>query len=59
MQVTQAGGGTGTIQGSFGKKGKFKVFFPGGVALSDKESSVLTLSFKRYLFDENKRRMVQ
>eukprot|EP00884_Botryococcus_braunii_P021357 jgi/Botrbrau1/7905/Bobra.9_2s0078.2 len=59
MKVKSGAGEVGTIEGSFGKKGKFKVHFPGGVSLSNKESATITLSFKRYMYDETKRRMVQ
>lgn len=50
----------GTIVGSFGKSGKYRVDFPDGLAneLSD-DDKALTLAFKRFVFDRDKRHMVQ
>jgi selenocysteine-specific elongation factor len=58
--VVTAAGERGTIEGSFGKSGKFKVAFPGGVMQpAPGASSSLTLTFKRYIHDEDKHHMVQ
>jgi hypothetical protein len=46
----------GTIQSSFGKSGKFKLLFPGGI----REANVrVFLIFKRFVFDKDKRQMKQ
>jgi selenocysteine-specific elongation factor len=59
-QVVTARGEQGIIEGSFGKSGKFRVAFPGGVAQpAAGASSSIMLTFKRYVFDVNKRHMVQ
>ena len=54
-------GQRGRIEGGFGKSGKFRVFFPGGVAaqVPGGAATRVTLTFKRFLFDSNKRHMVQ
>lgn len=59
MQVSTANGVEGTIEGSFGKSGKFKVAFSRSLAEAPLTSNTITLTFKRYLFDQNKRRMAQ
>eukprot|EP00741_Cyanophora_paradoxa_P007404 tig00001127_g7163.t1 len=58
--VRAATGAVGTIEGSFGKSGKFKVHFPaGGCEAAGKaagaEAGALVLRYKRYAFDERKR----
>jgi selenocysteine-specific elongation factor len=59
-QVVSSHGEVGTIEGGFGKSGKFKVNFPGGiVASADGDPVTITLTFKRYIHDGNKHRMVQ
>lgn len=59
MAVIGPAGQAGTLQGSFGKSGKFKVHFPSGVALQPGQPNRVVLSFKRYLFDPDKRHMAQ
>jgi selenocysteine-specific elongation factor len=59
VQVTTATGEVGRIEGSFGKSGKFKVSFPSSFQLPTKEAAGITLTFKRFLYDQDKRRMVQ
>ena len=62
MQVTAGCGRTGNIAGTFGKSGKFRVSFPDGLTstqeLSDSDKA-LTLIFKRFVFDRDKRHMAQ
>ena len=60
LQVATAHGEQGIIEGSFGKSGKFRVAFPRGVAQpAAGGNNSITLTFKRYVFDVNKRHMVQ
>ena len=60
MQVVTAAGERGTIEGSFGKSGKFKVAFPAGVAQPAADTpNALTLTFKRFIHDTDKHHMVQ
>ncbi|KAK9818119.1 hypothetical protein WJX72_007434 [[Myrmecia] bisecta] len=60
MKVVTSAGEVGTIEGPFGKSGKFKVHFAGGVApAAEGSAKQLTLTFKRYIFDHNKRHMAQ
>lgn len=58
-QVITESGAVGTIEGSFGKSGKHKVAFPEGLVLAAPGHNSITLTFKRYIYDENKRNMVQ
>lgn len=58
-QVTTETGAVGTIEGSFGKSGKFKVAFPEGIVPAAPGHNSITLTFKRYIYDQNKRNMVQ
>ena len=64
MAVENGAGDRGRIQGSFGKSGKYKVYFPDGVATRDAEgeqglaAARLTMRFRRYVFDKGKK-MVQ
>ncbi len=57
-QVVTAAGEVGVIQGAFGKSGKFKVDFPDGVQPPAPGAGQLTLVFKKYVYDADKR-MVQ
>ena len=59
VQVITANGNIGTIEGSFGKSGKFKVQFPGGVSLPASGSTAIQLTFKKFIFDKDKRHMAQ
>eukprot|EP00887_Chlorella_sp_A99_P002875 scaffold6.g2875.t1 len=60
MEVAASGGARGRIEGGFGKSGKFRAYFPGGVAAQRGGAPTrLTLAFKRFLFDSDRRRMVQ
>jgi hypothetical protein len=47
----------GTIQGSFGKSGKYKISFPNGIPL-DAANRRITMHFKRFVFDKTKK-MIQ
>mmetsp|Transcript_26113 Transcript_26113/g.85801 ORF Transcript_26113/g.85801 Transcript_26113/m.85801 type:complete len:561 (+) Transcript_26113:30-1712(+) len=60
MQVVSANGEKGTVQGSFGKSGKFKMLFPDGIAAAPEGSGGIkvTLNFKKYLYDTEKK-MIQ
>lgn len=57
-QVTSGRGEVGAIESAFGLSGKFKVSFPGGIAVGPRtaDDNVLLLQFKRYLHDPDKRR---
>lgn len=58
MRVTaEAGGAEGRIEGAFGKSGKFRVHFSGGAPTEP--GARLLLSFRRLLFDKEKKRMLQ
>ena len=59
MQVVTANGDVGTIEGSFGKSGKFKVSFPGGVRTPASGSNSIRLTFKKFIFDKDKWHMAQ
>lgn len=62
MRVVAAPGGqAGRIEGGFGKSGKFKAYFPGGAPRPQQGQPPprLRLAFKRFLFDQDKRRMAQ
>lgn len=55
-----AGGQEGRIEGGFGKSGKFRVHFPGGIALGPGgQPAAIVLQFKKYVFDSDKRHMAQ
>lgn len=47
---------TGRIEGSFGKSGKFKVYFQGGFGYTQDEivNQILTFPIKRYIYDKKK-----
>ncbi|GFR43158.1 hypothetical protein Agub_g4205 [Astrephomene gubernaculifera] len=53
LKVTTGRGEEGIIEGSFGKSGKLKVHFPGGLAPEGRSTAdnVVILRCKRYLFD--------
>jgi selenocysteine-specific elongation factor len=63
LRVAASGGEEGRIEGSFGKSGKFKVYFPGRLVLppADKagQPTKITLMFKKYVFDTDKTRLTQ
>ena len=61
MKVWTKRGEVGTIEGGFGKSGKFKVHFPDGVAPQGDggEAIRLFLRFKRYVFDKEAKKMIQ
>nr|ADI46930.1 SelEFm [Volvox carteri f. nagariensis] len=53
VRVTSGRGEEGLIIGTFGKSGKLKVHFPGGIATEGRntEDNTIMLRCKRYLFD--------
>ena len=57
MKLISPDNEVGNIEGPFGKSGKVKVSFsdPGKI----KKAMKLTMNFKKYVFDENKKRMYQ
>lgn len=57
LNVYLPNGEKGTIAGTFGKSGKFKVFFPGGTSYSNEElvNMTITLPMKRFVFDKSKK----
>lgn len=59
--VAVPGGQPGRIEGGFGRSGKFRVHWPGGAPrpVPGAPPPRLQLRFKRFLFDSDKRRMVQ
>ncbi len=63
MAVEGPAGERGILEGSFGKSGKFKVRFPGGVAAGAAGKggapAPVVLQYKRYIFDSDKRRIAQ
>ena len=56
--VTKAGY-IGTIEGSFGKSGKFKVAFQTAIAPPAPGCNGITLTFKRFIHDANKKTLRQ
>ena len=58
VQVTTPGGEVGTIEGSFGKSGKFTVQFPAGLR-DDVNGMPISLRFKKLMFSPDKRVMSQ
>ena len=54
-QVSTPDGAVGVLEGAFGKSGKFNVRFCGDVA----SGGAVRLSFKKFMFDPDKRRMAQ
>lgn len=58
-QVTTGNGDMGSIEGSFGKSGKFKVQFPKGISIPASGSNTIQLTFKKFVFDKDKKHMAQ
>jgi hypothetical protein len=56
--VTAASGEVGTIEGSFGKSGKFTVQFPDGLREAA-AATPISLVFKKLIFSPSKRTMMQ
>ena len=59
LKVARPLGEQGVIEGGFGQSGKFRVRFPGGLALQPGRPAPVTLTFKQFMFDPDKRRMSQ
>nr|BCL66109.1 eukaryotic elongation factor [Volvox africanus] len=61
LQVTSGRGEKGVIAGSFGKSGKLKVHFPGGLVMEGRSThdNVITLRCKRYLFDPQAKKVLR
>ena len=57
LKLQSKGGEVGVISGSFSTDGRFRVDFPGGLSKAS-VGNVLTLSFKKFRFDES-HKMVQ
>jgi hypothetical protein len=59
--VIAAGGEEGVIESSFGKSGKFNVRFnePLKPSTGQPDTSIITLNFKRYVFDEDSKRSMK
>ena len=59
LRVTASTGGVGTIEGAFGKSGKFKVGFPNGIGGDSGGTSGagtrIKLEFQRFIFDKEKK----
>ena len=50
----------GTIEGGFGRSGRFRVSFPGGVQMAaEPDQRLLLLTFKTFVFDQGQKRMAQ
>ena len=47
------------IDGSFGKSGKFKVSFQMAITPPEPDCNTITLTFKRYIYDPNKKALYQ
>ena len=58
-QVVTVQGERGILEGRFGKSGKFNVQFPTGVTAPAAGSNSVRLTFKKFIFDKNKRHMAQ
>lgn len=58
VQVSTAAGEIGTIEGHFGKSGKFSVHFPAGLR-EDMSATPISLVFKKLMFSPDKRVMMQ
>lgn len=61
-QVTTGRGEVGVIVGSFGKSGKLRVEFSGGLSPSPGRSAqdgVVVLRCKRYMYQANSKRLLQ
>lgn len=59
LRVCGPNGKSGIIQSTFGKSGKFKVRFAQGITIEKGKNVAIVLEFKRYLFETDKRRIVQ
>ena len=62
MEVQTGTGAVGTVAGSFGKSGKFKVSFRTAVSKEEQgnpEANKLVMRFRKYIFDDDKRAMRQ
>jgi selenocysteine-specific elongation factor len=59
MKVVSMLGEVGTIECTFGKSGKFKVYFPCKIQPPSSGHNKIFLTFKRYIYDPNKRQMAQ
>ena len=57
MKLISPDNEVGNIEGPFGKSGKVKVSFSDPEKI--KKAMKLTMNFKKYVFDENKKRMYQ
>lgn len=54
-------GEQGVIEGPFGKSGKLRVHFPGGLAGGGRnaEDNTVILSCKRYVYNMDRKRLMQ
>ena len=59
LQVTTQAGNVGTIEGSFGKSGKFRVSFQTAIIPPKPGANGITLTFKRFIHDANKKALRQ
>ena len=59
MQVVTQEGRLGTITGSFGKSGKFKVSFQTPITPPQPGCNSIALTFKRFIYDPNKKALYQ
>eukprot|EP00198_Chlamydomonas_reinhardtii_P007007 XP_001696343.1 selenocysteine-specific elongation factor EF-Sec [Chlamydomonas reinhardtii] len=61
LKVKTGRGEQGVIEGSFGKSGKLKVNFPGGLAPEGRSAAdnAITLRCKRYVFDPNAKKVLR
>ena len=58
--MTTTNGEMGTIDGTFGKSGRFRVSFPGGIQMSyEPDKRQVFLTFKTFVFDQGQKRMAQ
>ena len=57
MKLNSPENQVGNIDGPFGKSGKVKVSFDDPSKI--KKNMKLTMNFKKYIFDENKKKMYQ
>jgi hypothetical protein len=56
---SSAGGVRGCIEGSFGKTGKFKVYFEKEIDINNaKTSRKITMRFKRFVYDKSEKRIM-
>jgi selenocysteine-specific elongation factor len=58
MSVWTSNQECGTIEGGFGKSGKYKVYFSNGIK-KGAGNGKLTLRFKKYVFDAQGKKMQQ